>query len=40
VERGFDFVCPGFDVGYLTAGAAKELAAVRGVEKDKAGTGY
>lgn len=30
VARGFDFVCPGWDLGYLTSAAGKELATARG----------
>jgi 4-hydroxy-2-oxoheptanedioate aldolase len=39
VQRGFDLVCPGFDIGYLTTNAAEELAKYKQTEST-GGKGY
>lgn len=40
VARGFDFVCPGWDLGYLTGAAGKELATARGGGDDGGWRGW
>ena len=39
VARGFDLVCPGWDLGHLTSAAGRELGKARGGEEDGGGSG-